>query len=65
MLEKKLACVEKAGAESLVGTDCSCLMHMAGGLEKNGSDIRTLHLAEVLADALDEGGEDPRGEAVS
>ena len=65
MLEKKLACVEKTGAESLVATDCSCLMHMAGGLEKNGSGIRTLHLAEVLADALDAGGEARPGEVVS
>jgi hypothetical protein len=29
-------------------------MHMAGGLEKTGSEVRTRHLAEVLADALDE-----------
>ncbi len=54
MLKNKLACVEKSGADCLVATDCSCLMHMAGGLEKTGSEVRTRHLAEVLADALDE-----------
>ena len=65
MLKNKLACVEKSGADCLVATDCSCLMHMAGGLEKHGSGIRTLHLAEVLADALEESGEGPSGEAIS
>jgi L-lactate dehydrogenase complex protein LldE len=54
MLKNKLVCVEKSGADCLVATDCSCLMHMAGGLEKTGSEVRTRHLAEVLADALDE-----------
>ena len=54
MLERKLDCVENSGADNLVATDCSCLMHMAGGLEKTGAGVRTRHLAEVLAGALDE-----------
>ena len=28
MLERKIDCVEKSGADNLVATDCSCLMHM-------------------------------------
>ncbi|MCH2585182.1 MAG: (Fe-S)-binding protein, partial [Planctomycetes bacterium] len=54
MLKNKLASVEKSGPHCLVATDCSCLMHMAGGLEKTGSEVRPRHLAEVLAAALDE-----------
>lgn len=65
MLEKKLACVERTGAGSLVATDCSCLMHMAGGLQKRGSGVRSRHLAEVLADALDEHPGGRREEAAS
>ena len=65
MLSNKLSCVEKTGAENLVATDCSCLMHMAGGLEKNGSEVRALHLAEVLADALESNGSGPGEEASS
>jgi L-lactate dehydrogenase complex protein LldE len=63
MLSNKLACIEKSGAESVVATDCSCLMHMAGGLEKRGSEVRALHLAEVLADALEESGTGSQEEA--
>jgi len=47
----------------VVATDCSCLMHMAGGLEKRGSEVRALHLAEVLADALEESGTGSQEEA--
>ncbi len=63
MLSNKLACIEKSGAESVVATDCSCLMHMAGGLEKRGSEGRALHLAEVRADALEESGAGSQEEA--
>ena len=50
MLERKLDRVEESGAEMLVGTDVSCLMHIAGGLHRRGRDIRVRHLAEVLAE---------------
>ncbi len=49
MLEDKLACVGRSGAEVLTACDASCLMHMGGGLSRQGSDVRTMHLAEVLA----------------
>lgn len=37
------------GAEYLVSGDSSCLMHVGGMLEHRGSNVKTLHLAEVLA----------------
>ena len=49
MLADKLACVDETGAEFCVATDNSCLMHIAGGLQRQGLPARTLHLAEVLA----------------
>lgn len=48
MLNRKLDHVEASGAEILVGGDVSCLMHMAGGLQKRGSQIKVKHIAEVL-----------------
>jgi L-lactate dehydrogenase complex protein LldE len=48
ILERKLDNVEATGADTLVGTDVSCLMHMAGGLHRRGSKIRVKHLAELL-----------------
>jgi L-lactate dehydrogenase complex protein LldE len=51
MLDRKLDAIEASGAETVIATDVSCLMHMAGGLRRRGSRIGVKHLAEVLADA--------------
>ena len=51
MLERKLACIEESGAQTVVATDMSCLMHIAGGLRRRDSPIAVRHLAEVLAAA--------------
>ena len=50
MLESKLDAIERSGAEVVVATDVSCLMHIGGGLHRHGSRVRTRHIAEVLAD---------------
>jgi L-lactate dehydrogenase complex protein LldE len=50
MLDRKLDAVEQAGADRLVATDVSCLMHMGGGLRRRGSAILVRHIAEVLAE---------------
>ena len=52
MGDLKLEAVRAAGAEALVSADSSCLMHMGGLAEKEGRPLRTLHLAQVLRDAL-------------
>jgi L-lactate dehydrogenase complex protein LldE len=49
MLADKLAAVETTGADVVCACDASCLMHIRGGLERRGSRVRALHLAEVLA----------------
>lgn len=41
--------VAATGAEVLVTSDSSCLMHIGGVLGRQGSGVRTLHLAQVLA----------------
>jgi len=52
LLKKKLANVEKTGAELLL-TDCpGCIMQLRGGLEAKGSSIKVAHVAEALADRL-------------
>ena len=50
MMTTKLTNVEISGADLLVGIDVSCLMHLAGGLRRKGSNIEVKHLAEVLAE---------------
>jgi L-lactate dehydrogenase complex protein LldE len=49
MGEVKCAAVANTGADYVVSNDSSCLMQIKGMLDKQGKNIRTLHLAEVLA----------------
>ncbi len=52
LLKKKLANVEKTGAELLL-TDCpGCIMQLRGGLEAKGSRMQVKHVAEALAERL-------------
>jgi L-lactate dehydrogenase complex protein LldE len=48
MLQDKLSDIEATGAEYVASTDVSCLMHMEGALRRRGSQVRTIHLAELL-----------------
>jgi L-lactate dehydrogenase complex protein LldE len=50
MLDRKLDAIAASGASTVVATDVSCLMHIAGGLRRRGSTVAVRHLAEVLAD---------------
>ena len=51
MLSDKLKFAENTGAEVITACDSSCLMHIGGGIEKQGMTIEPLHLAQVLDDA--------------
>jgi L-lactate dehydrogenase complex protein LldE len=37
------------GAQYLISTDASCLLHMDGYIKKHNQEIKTMHLADVLA----------------
>ena len=49
MLDDKCASIRATGASVCSAVDGSCLLHIGGGLERQGSGVRTLHLAEILA----------------
>jgi L-lactate dehydrogenase complex protein LldE len=49
MTRTKIDAIERTGAKTVVSLDPSCLMQIQGVLSRNGSPIRTMHLAEVLA----------------
>jgi L-lactate dehydrogenase complex protein LldE len=49
ILQEKIECIEKSGADVVVACDVGCLMHIAGGLSRQGFETRTMHLAELLA----------------
>lgn len=49
ILQDKIESVEKSGADLIVASDVGCLMHIAGGLSRQGIATRTMHIAELLA----------------
>jgi L-lactate dehydrogenase complex protein LldE len=49
MGEVKCSSALETGAEYIVSNDSSCLMHLQGLLSRQGSKLKTIHLAEVLA----------------
>jgi L-lactate dehydrogenase complex protein LldE len=49
MLADKCASVVASGADVCTAVDGSCLMQIGGGLSRNDTGVRTLHLAEILA----------------
>jgi len=48
MGEVKCASATETKAEYIVSNDSSCLMHLQGLLSRQGSPLKTIHLAEVL-----------------
>ncbi len=49
MLRDKCRHIRDSGAEVVVATDNSCLMHIGGGLSRAGVPVRAMHYAEILA----------------
>ena len=49
ILDRKLESLDGGQVDALVSGDVSCLLHIRGRLARNGSPLRTMHLAEVLA----------------
>jgi len=49
MGDQKITNASETGAEYLISTDMSCLMHIDGCIKNQHKNLKTLHLAEVLA----------------
>jgi L-lactate dehydrogenase complex protein LldE len=47
-LKRKIANLEKTESPTLVVADTGCLMHIQGGLKRQGKNQRVVHIAEVL-----------------
>ena len=46
---KKLQAIEQTGAQYVIAADASCLMHLEGLINRQKSQLKTMHIAEVLA----------------
>jgi L-lactate dehydrogenase complex protein LldE len=49
MLSDKIRTILDTGAEVCASADNSCLMHIGGGLSRQRAGVRTMHIAEILA----------------
>ena len=47
-LKRKISNLESTNSSTLVVTDAGCLMHIAGGLNRQKKSQRVMHIAEVL-----------------
>lgn len=50
IMNSKLDHIVESGANTVVGGDVSCLIHIEGGLRRRGVDIAVKHIAELLGD---------------
>ena len=53
MLSEKLDNIEASGADVVTACDSSCLMHIRGGLQRRGSEVKAVHIAELVAAGLE------------
>jgi L-lactate dehydrogenase complex protein LldE len=53
MLDDKVRALLDTRAEVCTACDNSCLMHIQGMLHRQHADVRTMHIAEILAAGTD------------
>ncbi len=49
ILQEKIDAIKKCEADFVVASDMGCLMHIAGGLSRQGVPTQAMHIAELLA----------------
>lgn len=54
MMRRKIVNIKQADADTVLLSDVSCMMHINGGLSRDGTPKRARHIAEILASGLDD-----------
>jgi L-lactate dehydrogenase complex protein LldE len=49
MLQRKINHIQETQVPTVVTADTGCLLHIAGGLHRQGKKPRVVHIAEVLS----------------
>lgn len=52
MAQQKVNNALETGAKYIISTDASCLLHVQGYIDKHNLPIKTIHLVDVLAQAM-------------
>ncbi len=53
IMEHKLEHIQETGSDTVITDNPGCIMQLRGGLDAAGSDVRVLHVAELVADQLE------------
>ncbi len=56
MADAKIETIEATGADTVVGGDLGCLLHLEGRLARRGTPVGVRHVAEILAGGAAPGG---------
>jgi L-lactate dehydrogenase complex protein LldE len=51
MADQKITNALETGAQYIISTDLSCLMHIDGVIKNKGLNLKTLHIADVLSNS--------------
>ena len=54
MVSDKSNLIKQTDADIVLGGDYSCLMNIAGKLNREQSKIKAFHVAELIADMIDQ-----------
>jgi L-lactate dehydrogenase complex protein LldE len=57
IVEDKVQCIEKTGAQTTICNDAGCTMNIAGMCNRAGVKTNIRHLAEIIAEAMENAGE--------
>jgi len=49
ILDQKIEAIERSGVHAVISGDASCLLQIGGRLSRKRSNVRVMHLAELLA----------------
>ncbi len=52
ILARKLENVDQSGATTLITDNPGCIMHLRGGMDASGREVRVMHLVELLDEGL-------------
>ncbi|MFZ7101991.1 MAG: (Fe-S)-binding protein [Peptococcaceae bacterium] len=52
MVDEKVDHILETGADYVVGMDMGCLMNIGGRLQKEGHNIKTIHIAQLLDEGM-------------
>ena len=52
IVEDKAQCIAATGAKTLICNDAGCSMNISGMCHRRGMDVRTKHIAELIAEAM-------------